>query len=270
MSGTALLVVLCSVFLHAGWNTLLARAVDSRAATNLALLVGALALLPAAVATWDVSARVIPYAAASALLEVVYVFLLGAAYHHGQLSLVYPIARGASPVGVLALSHLVGGHPGWVGALGATLVGLGVLAMRGIDRRGMAFGLALGVVLALITTVDSFGVDHAATLPYLFVVIAPAAVTAVLLDHRRGRVSALRDELRLSTLVAGLGFVGTYSLILYALTLAPATAVAAVRELSIVVAVVLGALFLREPVTRRRLAAACIVTAGAALAAAGA
>jgi drug/metabolite transporter (DMT)-like permease len=266
----ALLLVLGSAGLHAVWNTLLAGARDSRAATNLALVAGTLVLLPVAIATWRVEAAVLPYAVGSAALEVVYVLLLGAAYNHSELSLVYPVARGVSPVVVLCLAFGVGGTPGPIGALGAVLVGAGVVAMRGLGRRGIAFGLAIGCLLGAITTIDHFGVRHAGTFPYLLVVIAPAAIASVALDCAQGRAGALRDALTARTLFAGLGFATTYGLILAALRIAPAASVAAVRELSIVVAVALGAFVLHEPVTRRRLAAACVVTVGAVLAAAGA
>lgn len=270
MPATALLLVLCSAVVHAGWNTLVAGARDSRAATNLALLVGTLLLLPVAVATWRVDADALPYLIPSAVLEVVYVLLLGAAYDHAELSLVYPIARGVSPVLVMLLSFGVGGRPGAVGAVGALLVGAGVLALRGLGRRGLAYGLAIGALLGGITTIDHFGVEHAATFPYLLVVTVPAAVVALGREAGRGRLPVLRAEAGWRTGFAGLGFVTTYALFLAALRIAPAPPVAAVRETSIVVAVALGAVVLREPVTRRRFAAACVVTLGAVLAALGA
>lgn len=269
MPAEALALVLCAAVVHAGWNTLLAGARDSRASTNLALAVGALALVPVAAATWRIDAEALPYLIPSAALEIVYVLLLGAAYDHVELSLVYPVARGVSPVTVLLLSFAVGGDPGPVGAFGALLVCAGVLGLRGLGRRGVAFGVALGVLVGAVTTIDHFGVQHAATFPYLLVVTVPPAVVALGREVLRGRTSALRREATWRTGLAGLGFCATYALILVALRLAPAAPVAAVRETSIVVAVVLGAVLLREPVTRRRFAAACVITSGAALAALG-
>lgn len=270
MPVTALLLVLGSAVIHAGWNTLLAGARDSRAATNLALAVGTLVLAPVALTTWELHREATPFVIASAALELVYVMLLGTAYDHTELSLVYPIARGLSPVGVLLITLAVGGGPGLTGAVGALLVGAGILGLGGIDRRGVGLGVAIGCVLATITTVDKFGIEHASTFTYLFIVIAPAALVSLVTEAARGRGPALRREMSGRTLLAGVGFVGTYSLILSALQLASAASVASVRETSIVVAVALGALALREPVTWRRAVAACVVSAGAALAALGA
>lgn len=270
MSATALTLVLCAAVIHAGWNALLAGARDSRASTNLALLAGSVVLAPIAAATWHLEAEALWYLVPSAALEVVYVLLLGAAYDHTELSLVYPVARGVSPVTALVLSFAVGGHPGAVGAVGAVLVGVGVLALRGLGRRGLAFGVSLGMIVGCVTLLDHEGVQHAATFPYLLLAIAPSAVVAVGREIARGRSGVLRSEITWRTGLAGLGFLTTYALILAALRIAPAASVAAVRETSIVIAVVLGALALKEPVTRRRLAAGCIVATGAALAALGA
>lgn len=267
---TALLLVLSSAVLHAGWNTLLAGARDSRASTSLALVVASLLLLPVALATWRIDAEAWPYLIPSAVLHTVYVLLLGAAYHHVELSLVYPVARGISPVTVLLLSFAVGGHPGPVGAVGGLLVGAGVLALRGVGRRGVAFGLSIGLLLGTITTLDNFGVEHAATFPYLLVMTVPPMVVVVGLDLIRGRLPVLRAHADWKTALAGVGFVSTYALILAALRLAPAPTVSAVRETSIVIALVLSVVVLREPVTRRRFGAACVVALGAALAAFGA
>src|SRR3954471_13502120 len=93
----AFALAVSSAFVHALWNLLLARARDSEAATAVALVVGALAFAPVAVLTWDVSSATIPYLAISAALELAYFALLARAYEHGELSLVYPVARGSAP-----------------------------------------------------------------------------------------------------------------------------------------------------------------------------
>jgi hypothetical protein len=97
VSASALALALAAAALHAGWNVLLARAGDVRAATTVALVIGVVLFAPAAVVTWDVEVEALPWIAASAALEIVYFALLTAAYGRSDLSLVYPIARGVAP-----------------------------------------------------------------------------------------------------------------------------------------------------------------------------
>src|SRR5947199_232678 len=107
MPTTPLLLALCAAFVHAGWNLLLSRARDSEAATAVALTAGALAFAPVAAATWPVGARALPYAAGSAALELLYLALLARGYQEGELSVVYPVARGSAPLLILVFSLAV-------------------------------------------------------------------------------------------------------------------------------------------------------------------
>ncbi|MFN0155492.1 MAG: EamA family transporter [Gaiella sp.] len=270
MGSQALVFVLASAVVHALWNMLLAGARDSRAATAVATAVGALVLVPIVVADWRFEREAVPFALSSAAIHVAYVLLLGIAYSRSALSLVYPVARGLSPVVVLVLAAIFGGLPGSVGIAGVVIVGVGVVGLRALGRRGLVLGALLGLTLGTITTLDSHGIEHAGAAAYVLVILGPSALVSVGLELARGKRAALVHELGWRTLLAGVGFVSTYWLILLALRQAPAATVASVRELSIVVAVALGAIVLREPVTRRRAAAACVVALGAALAAAGA
>ena len=106
-----LLLALCAAFVHAGWNLLLSRARDSEQATATAAAVGAVVFAPVAALTWNVGAKAIPWAAASAALELVYLMLLAHAYQEGELSLVYPVARGSAPLLVLLFTIAVLGRP---------------------------------------------------------------------------------------------------------------------------------------------------------------
>src|SRR5436190_655662 len=189
MPTTPLVLALCAAFVHAGWNLLLSRARDSEAATAVALVAGALAFAPVAAATWQLSSGALPYAAGSAALEFLYLGLLARAYQEGELSVVYPVARGSAPLLILLFSLAV---------LGASL-----------DAASIA-----GICL-----------------------------------------------------VAGLGMFGAFGLALAAIRLAPSSslaAVQAVRETSVVIAVVAARLVLRERVTGPRMAGAVAVVAGVA------
>jgi drug/metabolite transporter (DMT)-like permease len=262
---SALGLALAAAVVHALWNLLLARARDPQAATSVAMLFGCLVFMPVAVASWDVSAGAWPWVAASSALELAYFALLALAYSRFEMSAVYPLARGSAPVIVLLVSGVAVSA---LQAAGVVLVACGVLLVRGV-RRGSAgellLALAVGAAIAGYTLVDKAGLRHADPLPYLeLVLVLPALVYAAAVARSGPRPGRLRGELNPSSLAAGVGMFAAYGLVLAALRLAPAAPVAAVRETSIVIAVGLGALVLREAVGRARVAGALAIVAGVA------
>jgi drug/metabolite transporter (DMT)-like permease len=264
----ALLLALGAAVLHAGWNVLLAGARDVRAATTVTLVVGVVLFAPVAAVTWDVEASAAPWIAASAALELVYFLLLSAAYSRSDLGLVYPIARGAAPVLVLCGAAAVGAAVGAWQALGVVLVGAGVMFVRGTgaraDGRGFALALAIAATIAGYTLVDNEGVEHASAIAYLELVLIPVAVAALAIEALSGRLGAVQSLVGARTVGAGLASFGAYALALAALDLAPAAAVAAVRETGVLFAVVLGAVVLHERVTAWRATGAALIVAGVA------
>lgn len=269
MAASALVLALAAAWLHALWNLLLARARDVEAATAVAFTIAILAVAPVAVVAWDVERAALPYAAVSAVLELAYMALLAAAYTRAELSVVYPIARGLAPVLVLAIgvSALgVGTSAGEV--LGVVLVGLGVMLVRGLargDSRGAAFGAVIAACIAGYTLADARGVEHANPLAYLELVMAlPVTVYVGIVARRRG-ADALRRQLGPATVVAGLATFAAFALALFALRLASAASVSAVRETSVVIAVALAAPVLGERVGLRRFGGAVLVAVGVAV-----
>jgi uncharacterized membrane protein len=276
VSGGALALVLGAAVLHASWNVLVAGSRDSVAATGALVVFGTVLLAPAALLTGSgVSGDALPFVAASAVLELAYFVLLARAYRGGDLGVVYPVARGSAPVLVLALGVLgLGASVSAAAAVGVLLVAAGVwflghrIDVEGtndgrLGRRDLGFGLAIGVTIAGYTLVDAEGLDHADPLAYLFLVTAAVALayTGGLVADGRGR--DLRRELkRPPNAAAAAATFGAYALVLAALEQAPAAAVAAVRESSIVIAALMAWLILGEP---RRLAPAALVAAGVAL-----
>jgi drug/metabolite transporter (DMT)-like permease len=256
--------------LHAVWNLVLARAADSEAATA-ATLVTAVALyaIPAAV-TRDVGVDALPFVLGSALFELGYLITLAAAYGRGDLSVVYPLARGSAPVLVVVVSvGLLGAATSPAELVGIAVVATGVMLVRGFRRPGnrtvIVLAVTCGACIAGYTIVDSHGIDRAAALPYLWLVLAWTALGYVpLVARMRGR-AAVRAAFGRPTLVAGALFFAAYLLVLAALRLAEPGPVAAVRETSVVIAAALGYLVLREPVTRARAAGAAVVVAGVAV-----
>ena len=270
MAAGAVALALGAAVLHAVWNLVLARAPDTEAATAVALGASVVLFAIPAALLWEVDGAAWPYIAGSTAFELGYVVTLAAGLARGDLSVVYPLARGSAPVLVLVVSAgVLGAATSAWQVTGIALVAAGVVLVRGrrrpSDARVVALALACGGCIAGYTVVDAHGLDHAAALPYLWVVMAlTAAGYLPFVAHLRG-TAALRGALRREALLAAVLFFGAYLLVLAALRLADPGPVAAVRETSVVVAAALGYLVLREPVTRARAAGALVVVVGAAV-----
>lgn len=265
MPADALALALAAAVLHAGWNLLLAGSRDILAATGVALIASIVFAAPLAAATWAVDAAAAPFIAGSAALETAYFFLLVGAYARSELSLVYPLARGGAPVIVLLGALALGRLPSAGEAAGVLLVAIGVALVRGVrgraDRLGVALGLSIAAFIAAYTLVDNSGIEHASPIAYLELVLVPvgAAVFAAT-GWRR-----LRAALAWGPVLAGCAGFAAYALVLAALDRAKAAPVAAVRETSVVIAVVLAAPLLRESVGPARVAGSILVAGGVAL-----
>jgi drug/metabolite transporter (DMT)-like permease len=270
---SALLLALAAASVHALWNLLLARARDPEAATAVALLVAVVVFAPVAPFAWGLEREVWPYLAVTSCLQLLYFALLITAYRKAEVSVVYPVARGVAPVLVLLAGIVVLGYgTSAAQAAGVVLVGLGVLAIRGVrgDAAGVAFGLAIATVIASYTLVDKRGLDYATPIAYLELsMIAPAVLYATWVARLRGGPVALRSELNRSSVIAGIATFSAYALVLAALERASAASVAAVRETSVVIATLLAAVVLKEHVTPVRLAGAILVACGVAVLGAG-
>jgi drug/metabolite transporter (DMT)-like permease len=267
---SALALALAAAFVHALWNLLLARASDVEARTAVALLVALVSFAPVAALTWEWDAEVWPYIAATSVLQLSYFLLLTTAYRAHEFSVVYPVARGSAPVLVLVAGLVFLGVDTSAGqAAGVAVVAIGILLVRGLTRRAAAaavlFGLAIAACIAAYTLIDKEGIRYAGPIPYNEVaMIMPTLVYAALVAARKG-TGALRAEMSMTTVVAGIATFGAYALVLAALERGPAAGVAAVRETSIVIAAALAAFFLREQVGPVRILGAVVVAGGVAL-----
>lgn len=274
MSTEVMVVVLFSALLHAGWNALV-RASSDKFLTSLQVVCGAailaLFMLPGlpmpAAASW-------PWLLASGLIHVVYFALVARAYQGSDLGLAYPLMRGTAPVlTALAVALLLGEAPTPGAWLGIALICGGVLMLAGRAWRSgpshagaVLAALANAGVIALYTLVDGQGVRLAGhALSYTaWVFLLSAVFMLVTAAWLRGR-SLLRPApgaWRVAAL-GGSGTLAAYSLVLWAMTQAPIATVAALRETSIVFAALIGALFLKESLSRLRLFSAMLVCAGA-------
>ena len=266
----ALLLALGAACLHALWNLLLARSSDTHAATAVAMCASVVVFAPIAVATFDADVRALPWLAASSVLVLAYFAGLASAYRRADLSFIYPLARGGAPVIVLGVSGPLLAVPVSAGQiLGIGLVATGIAMVRGIRSHGSAgdtlLALAIAGCIAGYTLVDKVGIRYASPLTYMeLVMLLPTAAYLGVAGASRG-VAALRAQVRPDVVIAGIAMFLAYTLVLAALSIAPAAPVAAVRETSVVMATAMAAIVLHERVRRSRSLGAIAVALGVAL-----
>jgi drug/metabolite transporter (DMT)-like permease len=267
----AILLVLAAAFMHASWNALLRGGADrtqSMLVMNVTTGVTGLAMMAFAGLPSLASA---PYVIASGLIHLVYNALLILMYRSGDLGETYPVARGSSPALVaLGGSLFAGEWLGLVGALGIGLVCAGIFMLAAAKGRlkhmNLPAALATGVTIATYTVVDGIGVrasgNWVAYTGGMFAFFL--AVPLWYLAQRRRAVFAIPAVEVGKAASGGLISLVAYGAIIWAMQASPMGAVSALRETSVVFAALLGAAFLGERLTGWRIAACCIIAAGAA------
>lgn len=209
--------------------------------------------------------------AATGVLHLAYFLLLQRGYQVGDLSVVYPLARGSGPLlSIVAAVWLLGERPGAIALVGAVAVIAGVFVIGGLGiggTRGVGYGFATGVLIAAYTLWDAHAVTTLAV-PPLVLLTGSMAVEALLLAPyaviRRPHIRQLWREHKVPVLAVVVLSPISYALVLFAMRLAPISLVAPTRELSIVIGSLGAWLLLGEPNPVRRLAGAVIVVAGVA------
>ena len=293
MPALAIALVLVAAVLHAGWNVLLKTSGDPLRTAVRLQAIGTAVLVPVAVVAWLVNGRPAPEPAGIALalgsgvLEAIYFLCLSAAYSRGDLSLVYPLARGSAPLlSILIGIGLLGERLGLPAATGVGCLVAGILlvarpwrALRVAGREGrgaIGFALATGASIAAYSAVDRVGVRILEPWLYgamlaVFATVTLAVVVGV--GRRSGILVTPAGSSRPTSLwrdgVAGVLSLTAYLLILFAYSQAPLAAVAPLRESGIVIAAAWGAFRLGETAGRReavaRIGAAGLVVFGAVL-----
>lgn len=270
-------LVLVAAAMHATWNALVKQASERWLTFAVVSVTGALGFLPVAIALGPPAPAAVPFLAASGVIHVFYFSFLVFAYTHGDFSQTYPIARGLGPliVGLVSIGLL---HEPVrpASALGVVVVSLGVMTLASGGgtgaRRGAAFAAATGVFIAAYSLADGLGVraspSRLSYIAWLHLAIGAPFSSVVLWYKRRDLAPFLRAH-GLRAGLAGVLAAVAYSLVLFAMSRASLAVVAALREVSVVFAAVIGARVLGEPMGRRRVLAATAVAIGIACLAAG-
>ena len=273
MSLTVTLVVLLAALLHAGWNFLVKRSDDKLMGMSAmvyghipyALLALVFVPLPAP-AAW-------PWIIGSVLVHTGYQLFLHKAYHIGDLSQVYPLARGVAPLLVALVSvGLIGESLSLQEGLAVLLIGSGLILLAllrsrdgHLDPKVGLLSLATGLCIATYSSVDGIGARLAGSaIGYYSAtsLINPLIWSVYLHFKRPGLVRVLFTRQLPFTLKAGFASYTAYAMVVWAFTQAPLALVTAMRETSILFAMLLGVLLLKEPVGARRLGAAAVILSG--------
>ena len=279
MTAWALTLILTAAVIHATWNLLNKRASGHAVFTWLVAVGSAAIYTPVAVAAMYFRPAPIEFIdiglmAGSAVLHTAYFVLLNEGYRAGDLSLVYPLARGTGPLlSSIAAILFLGERPSALALCGAVMIVLGVMVLTGNTeklreagaRKAMGFALVTGTVIAAYTLWDKQAVSRFAVAPIPLdwganlgrsLLLTPLAIRhwqSVLHEWRIHRVEAIGVAVLVPL---------AYILVLTAMQFTPVSYVAPAREISILIGTFMGTRLLAEGDVRRRLVAACAMVLG--------
>ena len=268
-------IVLFAALLHASWNAMLHGNRDRfLSMTWMSIAIAAAATLVILFTPRPANAAW-PYLVASGLVHIVYNVTLVRSYRRNDLAEAYPIARGSSPLLVTLGAALFAREGiGPLHVLGIVMISGGIIAIalqgRHVSRAGVLAALTTGVTIACYTVIDGIGVrlSGGQALAYTAWMFLFYWLMPVLFVAMRGPV-ALWTPIRTapmavaSSLIGGLVSIAAYGIVIWALQSGAMGAVSALRETSVVFAVLIGRVFLREAVSGKRWIACVIVAGGA-------
>lgn len=265
-------LVLFAALLHSSWNAIAKAIPDKLASSTLialvylaAGLIGVLIFGLPATAAW-------PFVLLSACLQTAYLILLTTSYKHGDFSQVYPLARGLAVllIAVVAVTFLAE-QLSTLQLLGVAVVGGSLLALaligKGSSRLGVMFAVLTGVCIAAYSLVDGLGVRESGS-PFAYIswlfLLQGAMIPLIcwrLAPSRSVYLAGIRAHWKLGAL-GGLLSMVAYGIVVWAQSMAPLALVSALRESSVLLAGIIGAVFFSEKFSKTRLGLTTSAVAG--------
>ena len=279
MNGWALTLILGAAVIHATWNLINKQASGHGTFTWIVALLSALFYAPATIAIieiWQIKFTFVDFGmmAGSAALHTAYFLLLNQGYRVGDLSLVYPLARGTGPLlSSLAAIIFLGERPSLIAVAGALMIIIGIVILTGnvarlrqsANRDAVGYALITGLFIAAYTLWDKQAVSHFAILPIVLDwganVGRALLLTPFALRYSEETVIEWREH-KWEAIAIAILIPLSYILVLTAMSFTPVSYVAPAREISILIGTVLGARLLAEGEAPRRLAAASAMVLG--------
>jgi drug/metabolite transporter (DMT)-like permease len=286
MEPASLALLLGAAFLHAAANAFMKKARDKLAFTWWMLGVSTVAGVPLLLAGLPQDGAGWTLVVVSGVLEAVYFIALAQAYSKGDLSQVYPIARGSAPLFILAWAGLfMHERPSVMGLVGVVTIVVGLYLINlpalgawrrplsGVNPAAQGWALLTGVLISAYATVDKLGVERVSPAAYVVLILAVAWLALAAQWLYPGRRQALLAEIgvqcwkgargtRWRIVLAAVFGVGAYLLVLLALRYSPVGYIGAVREVSVVIGAWMGVRFFAERAGRVRLIASTLVVLG--------
>jgi uncharacterized membrane protein len=281
MPAGALALLLAAALGHATWNYLAKGARNDASFTFAFVVCSLIVYAPVAAIAWVIQRPSLGWeayafmAVSGGAFHIAYYYALTTGYRLGDLSLVYPLARGTGPAIAVAGGILIySENPTALALFGTLLVIGGIVVMTwspdirigGDARLSVLFALMTGGIIGAYTLWDKKGVDLSTPIIYAYGidVFRSMVFAPYVLGTRAGRAAlayALNDERRA---VIGIGILepGAYMMVLAALTIAPVSYVAPAREVSILIGTLMGARMLGEADGTRRLLGAVAIVGG--------
>jgi drug/metabolite transporter (DMT)-like permease len=265
-------VVLGAAVLHATWNALVKHGGDPFLRLAVVNLTGSAVCLPFLFVVAPPVAEAWPWLLASVAVHVAYCSFLCLSYRLGDLSQVYPVARGVAPPLVALLAWFAAGEaPSPGGLLALAMISAGILVIAfgkrapGQSARPLLLALACGVSIAAYTICDGLGIRASqGTLKYIvwFFFLDGLPFGLGVLWVRRRHLKAALPGVLLPAVGGGLLSLFAYGLVIWAMRTTPMAYVSGLRETSVILAAIIGTRLLGEPFGKERVTAACIVAGG--------
>jgi drug/metabolite transporter (DMT)-like permease len=273
MDSLVFAAVLVGAAAHAGWNAAIKRGHDPLVTTALISAGAGVVALPLLLVAGPPGAPAWPWVVASVTVHLAYFAGLSEAYRSGDMSQVYPIARGSAPLLTALISTTwLGERLGALGWIGLMCLVTGVLMLslrRGglarLDRRAVGFALLTALTVCAYSIVDGVGVRTAGNASaYTAALFVGNGVVMALYGLARrgpGAFAAMPRALAMCLARGGLQL-GSYWVALWAMTVAPIAMVAALRETSVLFGALIALVVLREPAHMPRVLAALLIVGG--------
>lgn len=272
MSDTTIIaILLLTAIMHATWNASLKTGTDrvlDMAAMRVSGIVFAAIVIPLAPMP---APEVWQFLIASGVAHMFYYACLISSYQRGDLSQVYPIARGSAPLLVALAAYLtISETPTPVGLAGVIVISIGIIiAGTGAFRENLhaiGFALLTGLSIASYSLLGGLGVRESGTVmgyaAWLELLSCAPFIAFALVRRRLFVVPYMSSRVARRNLVLGFGSVLSYLIVLWAMTLLPLATVTATRETSAIFAALAGTILMKEPFAGRRIIAAGFVTVG--------